>query len=255
MAQYSFGSGSLYGIPTRDSAGNPVLNGTPQKFGVLQDVSVDFGYDVKMLHGQLQFPVDVARGKASIKCKAKFGKLNGALYNSLFFGQTLTSGTATDILSDIAGSMIPASAPYTVTPAAPNAGTVTESLSVIGADGTPYDKVEAIPTTGQYTLSGGIFTFAAADAGKKVFIDFKYTYASPTAKTITVLNQQMGFTPEFKVELSQKFKGKPLTFTFPKAVSSKLMFPGKNDDYNIPEFEFEVFADETGNVAFISFGE
>lgn len=255
MAQYSFGSGSLYGTPTRDSAGNPVMNGATQKFGVLQDVSVDFGYDVKMLHGQLQFPVDVARGKASIKCKAKFGKLNGALYNSLFFGQILVSGTATDIFTDIAGSMIPAVAPYTITLEAPNSGTITEDLSVIGADGTPYEKVDTLPAAGQYTFAAGVFVFAAADAGKKVFIDYKYTYSAPGTKTITVLNQQMGYTPEFRVELSQKFKGKPLTFTFPKAVSSKLMFPGKNDDYNIPEFEFEVFADDSGNVAFISLGE
>lgn len=255
MPQFSFGSGSLYGTPTRDSAGNPVLNGTPQKFGVLQDVSVDFNFDVKMLHGQLQFPVDVARGKASIKCKAKFGKYSGALFNDLFFGQTLTKGTATDVFTDKAGSMIPAGAPYTITVTAPMAGTVTEDLSVTGADGVQYSKVAAAPTTGQYTYAAGVFTFASADQGKLVYIDYKYTYALPGAKTIAVLNQEMGYTPEFRVELSQKFKGKPLTFTFPKAVSSKLMSPGKNDDYNIPEFEFEVFADDAGNVAFISLGE
>lgn len=86
--QYGFGSGVLYGIR------NDISGQTPVRFGVLQDVSIEFSSDVKDLFGQNQFPVDSARGKAKIMGKAKQALLSPLLYNSIFFGQSLTSGQA-----------------------------------------------------------------------------------------------------------------------------------------------------------------
>lgn len=88
-AQYGFGSGILYGIR------NDVVNATPVRFGVLQDVSIDFSAEAKELYGQLQFAVDVARGKTKITGKAKFAILQASVYNNLYFGQTTTPLTQT----------------------------------------------------------------------------------------------------------------------------------------------------------------
>jgi len=84
--QYGFGSGVLYGIR------NDISGQTPVRFGVLQDVSIEFSSDVKDLFGQNQFPVDSARGKAKIMGKAKQALLSPLLYNSIFFGQSLQAG-------------------------------------------------------------------------------------------------------------------------------------------------------------------
>jgi hypothetical protein len=85
-AQYGFGSGILYGIRTDISGVAPI------RFGVLQDVTIDFAAEVKELFGQQQFPVDVARGKTKITGKAKFALLQTSVYNQLFFGQTSALG-------------------------------------------------------------------------------------------------------------------------------------------------------------------
>jgi hypothetical protein len=84
--QYGFGSGVLYGIRT------DIANGTPVRFGTLQDVSIDFSGEIKELYGQQQYPVDTARGKTKIEGKAKFAQISAGQFNNLFFGQTLQSG-------------------------------------------------------------------------------------------------------------------------------------------------------------------
>ena len=44
MVQSSFGAGNLWGIP---QGANP----TPVRFATIQDVTVDFSFDFKMLYG------------------------------------------------------------------------------------------------------------------------------------------------------------------------------------------------------------
>src|SRR5215469_9998490 len=85
--EFGFGSGLL--TATRnDIAGAQ----TPERFGALQDVSTEFNGDIKELFSTQQFPVDVARGKTKIMGKAKVAEIKGAMYNSIFFGQTLATG-------------------------------------------------------------------------------------------------------------------------------------------------------------------
>ena len=86
MAFATFGSGVLVGART-DIAG-----ATPRQFATLQDVAVDFKGEIKQLYGQYQFPEAVARGKTSVSVKAKYGRVSGALFNDLFFGQASAIG-------------------------------------------------------------------------------------------------------------------------------------------------------------------
>lgn len=246
MSQYAFGSGILWGTPTTDSTGTAVANPTPIQFGTIQEVSLDISFETKTLHGQLQFPVAVGRGKGKISGKAKAAQLNGSLLNSLFFGQTLSSGIIGDAANYV--TTIPASTPYTITVTAPSSGTWSVDLGVEDATGIPMTRVASAPATGQYSVAAGVYTFAAADTGKQVSISYQYTATSTTAVKSSVTNQTMGYAPSFRVDLLLPYNGKQMIWTLPNAISTKLTMATKLDDFMVPEFDFEGFADASGNV-------
>ena len=242
---FTFGTGVLYGIPTQDANGNAISNPTPIKFGTLQNVSVDISFENKTLYGQNQFPVAVGRGKGKISCKAQFAGLNGATLNSLFFGQTMTTGII-GIVTDTTGTAIP-STPFTITPTVPSSGTWSVDLGVVMND-IPMTRVASAPTTGQYSVSAGVYTFAAADTGKLVFINFEYTATSTTATKSTVSNLLMGYAPTFRCELTTPYAGKQGVFTLYNCISSKLTLATKQDDFMVPEFDFDAFSNSSNQV-------
>lgn len=246
MSQYVFGAGILWGTPLSDSAGNAISNPSPIQFGVLQDVSLDISFENKLLHGSNQFPVAVGRGKGKVSGKAKNAQINGALWNSLFFGQTLNPGILGDVY-DTAGATIPGT-PYQITPTVPSSGTWSADLGVRNAIGLPMTRVASSPATGQYSVAAGVYTFAAADTGLKVFISYQYTASSTSAKNSTVVNQPMGYAPAFRCDLLLPYAGKQLVLTLPQCISTKLSLATKQDDFSMPEFDFEAFADSSGNV-------
>lgn len=246
--QFGFGSGVLWGTPLTDANGASIANPTPIQLGVMQDMSLDISFDTKMLYGQNQFPVAVGRGKGKMAGKAKLAQLNGAMMNSLVFGQTVTSGILSDVY-DVTGSVIP-STPFTITPTVPSSGTWSADLGVKNANGVPMTRVASSPATGQYSVSAGVYTFAAADTGLTVFISFQYTASSTSAKKSTVLNLPMGYAPTFRADIFVPYAGKSLIFTIPQCLSSKFGLVTKQDDFLIPELDFEGFADSAGNAIY-----
>lgn len=251
MSQFIFGSGSIYATPLIDAAGNAVTNPTPVKFLACQDISTDFSFDTKMLYGQNQFPLAVARGKAKASVKAKNGQVNGMLFNNSFFGQTLSSGQE-GYAQDLVGAAIPAT-PFTITPIVPGGGTWAADMGVRNASGIPMTRVAAAPATGQYSVATGVYTFAAADTGLIVYIDYRYTMTS--GKKIAIGNQLLGSTPTVALDIVIPYGGKMLTMRFPQAVAGKMAIATKLDDFAVPEVSFEVFADASNNVGTISLGE
>lgn len=252
----NFGSGFLYGVPTADATGTAVTNPTPVQFGTLQDVSVDFAFENKMLYGQNQFPVAIGRGKGKIGLKAKFANINGALLNSLVFGQTPTSLILATV-NEITGKAIPTT-PFTLTATTtstattfiiPSSGTWLRDLGVIDSNGRPMTRVASAPATGQYTVAAGVYVFAAADAAAVVYINYEYTATSTVAKTFTLSNQAMGYAPTFMAVLNSQYNGGNVHLRFPACISNKLAFAGKNDDFTIAEIDFDAFADSSGNIA------
>lgn len=247
MAQYLFGAGKVFATPIQDVYGQPISDATPVEVGVLQSVSVDISYDLKELFGRGQFAVDAARGKGSIKCKATMGRINGALLNSIFFGGIVSEGGVETIAQTVNGEVIATGG--LVKPTVPNAGTYVRDLGVTNAKAVPLVRVSGVPETGQYSVdSTGSYTFAVADVGKTVFISFKYSCAVAGAKTGLVTNLDMGYTPEFAVDLMRDYKGKIMQFDFYRCTSNKLAFSSKQDDYDMPEFEFQPMADDMGRV-------
>jgi hypothetical protein len=242
-----FGSGVLWGTPIQDASGNAIANPSPVNFGTLQEVSVDISFDTKMLYGSQQFAIDVGRGKGKISCKAKLASINGALFNSLFFGQTLVSGLVSDVFDTI-GTVVP-STPFTITPTVPNAGAWSVDLGVRSGNGVPLTRVASAPTTGQYSVAAGVYTFAAADTGLLMFISYQYTAASTVAKKGNISNLLMGAAPTFRADIFVPRQPKAMVWTFNQCISSKLSFATKQDDFIIPEMDFDVYADPNGNVA------
>src|SRR5512132_3307544 len=109
--QLSFGSGAIWGERT-DVSGSGI---GPRQFGVLQDIQIDFNWSDKELYGQLQFPVAIARGQGKITGKAKFAQILGLLYSDIFFG--LTPATGQFAVAQLEAASVPASTPYSITPA------------------------------------------------------------------------------------------------------------------------------------------
>lgn len=251
--QLGFGSGIFWGTPLTDASGNAIANPSPSQLGVLQDLSLDISFDTKSLYGNLQFPVAVGRGKGKMSGKAKMAQLNGRAINDLVFGQTLSSGIVSDVY-DTTGTLIPTT-PFTITPTVPSSGTWSYDLGVRNANGVPMTRVASAPTTGQYTVAAGVYTFAAADTGLQMFINFQYTATSTTAKKSTVLNLPMGYAPSFKADIYIPYAGKSLIVTIPNCISSKFNLATKQDDFLVPEFDFDGFADAAGNAIYWAVSE
>lgn len=245
-----FGAGKLIAVPTTDAAGNAIAVPTPVTVAVLQDVSVDFDYETKTLHGEKQFAVAVARGKAKIGWKAKTGDFDSAALGSLLLGSQPTTARKAAVI-DFAAS-IPAT-PFAVTITPPDSGTFVADLGVTNAlTGVALTRVASAPATGQYSLTNGVYTFAAADTLKPVLISYEYTKANDTtSKLFAISNNLMGYTPTFSALFYNEYMGKKLVMKLNANVMGKQGLPFKNDDFTMTDFDAEAFADASGSVGYI----
>jgi hypothetical protein len=235
--QFNFGTGNVYALPVGGGASVP--------FGSVNGASIDFDGDVKMLYGSNQYPDDVAVGKRKITGKATFGRIDLNVANQVFFGQTVATGQTVGILAE-AGA-VAAAAPYVYD--AVNGATFSTDLGVrYAATGVQLAQVPSAPAAGQYSVSAsGVYTFAAADAGKAIYVD--YTYTAPAAgSTLSGVNQTMGLLPTFQLDLVNLSKGKSLVLTLFSCVASKFSLPFKQDDYTEQEVDFSAFANAGGQV-------
>lgn len=240
----NFASGQLYGI-------NSSANSTPMKFGAMQDVSFDFSYNMKELRGSSAFAIDIRRGAGKISGKSKFASINGRMLNDMFFNQTASSGLLQSAVGE-AGTI--GATPYQVTVA--NGATFDTDLGVVWATtGLPLTKVASAPATGQYSVSvAGVYTFAAADTGKGVLIDYLYTATAGGTK-IAISNHSMGLTPNFMGIFTSNVGGKIITLKLNVCTSSKFSMATKQEDYTIPEVDFEVMADASNNIGTLSIAD
>lgn len=242
-----FGSGLMWATPVTNATGAAVANPTPLLFGVMQDCEIDIKRELKRLHGQNQFPVKVASGKGSVTGKAKAADFYGGLLETVVFGQAGSAGL-TSAVYDTTGAVIPAT-PYQITVTPPNSGTFAADLGVISAaTGRPMTRVASAPATGQYSVSAGVYTFAAADTGLTMYINYRYTATSTIARKGSYTNLPMGQAPTFSVDLYVPYDNEQMVFTFPVCISDGLKFGLKNDDFSIPEFGFEAFANSAGKI-------
>lgn len=241
MAQYLFGTGQLFATP--------VGGGAPLRLGALQDVSVEFSGDIKQLHGQYQFALDVARGKTKIEGKIGSGNIDVASFNQIFFGQTVAAGEKKQVFNE-AGT-VPASVSYVVTVA--NGADFFCDLGVYSATtGLPLKQVSAGPGAGEYTVSNvGVYTFNVAQASAALLFNYIYT-DDASGGTMEINNELMGDVPTFQLICSQIHKGKTFTLCLYSVVSDKLSLPLKQDDYAISEFGYQAQANDANKIGFLS---
>ena len=238
----AFGSGVLVGTPS---------GGAPVQFGTLQECSVDFAFTTKALMGQYQFPVAVARGAGKITGNAKFANIDGTLFNEIFFGQTGSTGQK--FWSYNEAGTVPASSPYTVT--VTNSAHFDEDLGVqYYASGLRLLQVASGPTVGQYSVSAGVYTFAAADEGKAVLISYSYTSTASGLNTV-IANKLMGIAPTFQIDFyntNPNVAGAQWSLRLYACMSSKLTLASKLEDFTIPEMGFEAFCNAANNLGEIN---
>lgn len=245
MTQYMFGTGQIYSTP--------VGGGAPLRLGALQDVSVEFSGDMKMLYGQYQFALDVARGKTKVEGKIGSGNIDVSAFNTLFFGNTLTNNSERKQTVNEA-AVVPASpGPYTVTVA--NAAGFYADLGVsLVATGQQLVYAASAPADGQYSVNPttGVYTFNAAQADAGILINYLHTATTADSGTMEITNNLMGTVPRFQLICSQVFNGKQFTLVLYSCVSDKLSLPLKQDDYLISEMSYSAQANDANSIGFIS---
>ena len=104
-------------------------------------------------------------------------------------------------------------------------------------------------------MTAGTYLFAAADVGKTMYIAFQYSAVSTTAKKGTIQSLVMGPAPKCRIDLSMPYGAKMMTLALTTCVSSKLTLATKQDDFIIPEMDFDALGDPFGNVGFWSISE
>ena len=241
-----FGVGVLIATTRTDAQGNALAVPAPYRLGILQDVSSDFSFEAKPLYGNSQLPIDQGRGKAKLSFSAKTADINAVALAALHFGITPIVGQQLPLL-DVPAS-IPA-APYRVTPVIPSAGAFVADLGVMDTSGNTFLRVGSAPVSGQYTVSAGVYTFAAADTGRAVLVSMEYS-ASTGGLIVPMTNQLLGYSPSFSVILYNDSKGSKLAVKMTNCQSDKLSLPFKNDDFTIADFGFMALDDGTGSAGY-----
>jgi hypothetical protein len=246
MTQYAFGVGALIALRTDTAAA------TPAQFGTLQEVQLDMSFTVKELTGQFQAPAALARGGLKITGKAKAARVSAANFNNIFFGQTVTTGNTLTQLNEAA--TVPTGSTHTVTTG--NHATFVADLGVAyAATGAMLTPVTSGPAAGQYSINSntGVYTFAAGDANAAVLLTYSYTTTAGTSLALS--NQLMGSAPTFQLVLNEQYQGKTLNLQLNSVLSPKLSLAFKNEDFMIPEFDFQAAADAAGNIGNIWLSE
>lgn len=214
--------------------------------GRAQEFSINLKASSKELYGTNQLPDLVARSTMKCTGKIKSARLSALAMNAAFFGQTLQSGGFQWNSNEV--HSIPATTPFTVT--VTNSATFDQDLGPIyAATGQPFVLVASGPTVGQYSVSAGVYTFAAADAG--VSVSFNYTSTVTTGQSLIFTNQPIGTTPVFQLDYWNNVNQPTATPWACRAfacVSDSFGLQFKLEDYAMPEIDFGMFCNAAGNL-------
>ena len=236
---YLFGSGTAIVMP---SGSNP----TPLNIGLLQELTIDVTQSNKTLYGQYKDPVAVGGGTRKWTGKAKVARFSMKVLNALYFGTTINAGQTAEQFGE--GHSVPAVSTYTVT--VTNSATWTTDLGVVySATGLPLTRVSSGPTVGQYSVAAGVYTFAAADASAAVLISYVYTIPT-VGQNFSVPPTLIGATLTFSINATMidPTTNNVLSLLFPNCVANKFSMGTKLEDFVMPEFDFDIFANAAGQI-------
>jgi hypothetical protein len=245
MAQPLFGTGILALTPAGTTP-------TPIQVAVLKDISVDISYTKKDLIGNLQFPVDSAKGEGKLTGKAKSGWFHGGLIAAILSGSTTVVGSNIGVFNEQA-------VPTTNTITVSGSATWVSDLAVFDTVAQKFlTRVASAPAVGQYSVAAGVYTFNATDGTHLMSITYDKTAAS-TGTTIKLTNQLMGTNTAFSLKLYNNYQGmaggaNSSGIYLPSVVIPKLSFAFKNSDFMEKSLDFEATADAVGNIVSVFTG-
>ena len=145
-----FGSGYALCTP-QTTSGNPAPNPTPLAIGVLQNVKLTLGAEIKTLFGQSQWAVDSAVGKRTIKGSFEFAQISNELMSQLFLGDGTTQGVEQTTAFPGELQQIPSGATPSVQ--VTNHASFTADFGVtFQANGAPLKKVPGVAASGTATV-------------------------------------------------------------------------------------------------------
>ena len=229
---FGFDSGTVYVLDS---------NGTPQILGSLQEISISQKFDTNKQRGNFQYDFKANRVSTKISAKAKFAQIKGSVLAQIVNGQTVSTGSQR--VQSLEAHTIPGT-PYQIT-VTPPSGSYSLDMGVIydggGSKGQALIQVpsDSSPSQGQYSVSGAVYTFAAADTGIAVCISYLYT--ATTGKSMTISNPYSGPSPTFRAVLNSTDKnGNQVVWNLPVCYSDQLDYVTRLEDFTIPEFSFSV---------------
>jgi hypothetical protein len=233
--QIGFGSGLLAFTP---AGSNP----TPIICATLQDISLKSSSSLKKLYGQNKVAAAVAEAELAISGTAKFASFTGSLIKQALSGATIATGQVIGAIGETA--TIPTT-PFQVTVL--NSANFGADLSVYDLSASkPMTRVASAPGTGQYAVSAGVYTFASADQGHVVSMNYSYTAA--TGQTVSLSNSLMGAANTFTGALFNQYGGQTSGIKLYSVVVPGLDFTFKNTDFTMLSMPFEAYADSLGRV-------
>lgn len=171
-----------------------VLGGSGEVFvdgrrvGTLDNISVDFGQEVKFFQGDMLYDSAALVTKRSCTVKAQSKTFDGDLLAASFLGITPAVGETL-----VATEAFAAGTTYTVT----NGSTFIEALEVRNSVGQRMAKVASNPVLGEsYVISAaGVLTLATGELGGTI----QYQYTGTGGKTASGVNSKIGKARTVKV--------------------------------------------------------
>lgn len=150
----------------------------------------------KVYGGDGLFPIGTVEGDREGTIKFTNNKFNLDMLSIAMGASVARTTSITNMMLDEVAT-IPAVTTYTITAAKSTTALATHALAktkvFFSATHTPLTNVASAPAAGEYSYASGVFTFAVADAGKGVFLDYLYTVADgdkatllPTALSVPV---------------------------------------------------------------------
>lgn len=237
MADIIFHSGEVKVI----SRGSAIA--TPRDLLTMQETSFDFKGDIKKLMGEGQYAVDAAVGTTEISMKCKNGQLNPTTFADVYFGKTIAQN----------GELYVKAEPITVA-----AGSATLAAGALAAQdlgvynsvtGIQYTRVASAPAAGQYVWgASGVLTFNTSENAQVLLASYIKTDTT-TMQSFSTTNDLAGTTVTLEAFFHKKFRdGRQFNMHFFNVIIPNLNFAYKLNDYSMPEFTMEAFADPVKGV-------
>lgn len=249
MAFAVFGPGIA--IVTRTDTATPIAINV----GFVQELELDLSGTTKQLYGQNQFPLVAARSTIKATGKFKSAEVSGLAWNAFFFGSTLS--TANGITWNVDSTFTVSTSAVTLQVG--SSLTFDADLGMrYSSNGLPLQRVSTgLEATGKYSVSAtGLYTFAAGDQAATLKIT--YTSTVNPGQSMLLANQIIGQTPTFQLDYYTTLNqptAKPFVVRVYQCVSSKFTAAFKLEDFMMPSFEFDFFANAAGNVMNVVYPE